>query len=124
MLHCTQKVHGEPQEHQVMVRVFWDGKIDQKRVDTALLAQCFCHLDVEKCAIRAKTFCLFAWFRCFQEEFDFSNDDRFDVTTTLSLGDRGNKSNNDDCTTPMGDGTHKKETGPHWKKVWVCPQST
>ena len=83
MLHCTQKVHGELQECQMMVHVLWIGKIDQKRVGAACLAQCFHHLDAEKCAIGAIAFHLFAWFRCTQEEFDFSNHDWFDVKTTL-----------------------------------------
>ena len=53
MLCYIHKVHGEPQEHQVMVCVLSDGKVNQKRVGTALLAQCFRHLDAEKCAIGA-----------------------------------------------------------------------
>ena len=64
MMCHTHKVCGEPQECQVMARALWGGKINQKKVGTAaLLSQCLCHLDAEKCAIGAKAFHLFAQFR-------------------------------------------------------------
>ena len=97
MLHYTHEFRGEPSEYEVLVRVLWDGKTNQKSAGKELLAQCFRHVDPTKCAVGAKALYLFARFRATDEQFDFSNNDWFDVKTAVALADRGNKQEKDYC---------------------------
>lgn len=106
MLFYTHQVPGEPSPYEVLVRVLWDGKTNQKQTGNALLAQCFRHVEPKKCAIGSKALYLFARFRVTEEEFDFTNNDWFKVKTAVTLADRGNKKETNFCE-PMGDGTYR-----------------
>ena len=101
---CRHNQHGEPSPYEVLVRVLWDGKTNQKSTGTALLAQCFRHVDVTKCAIGSKALYLFARFLETDEEIDFANNEWFKIKTAVALGDRGN-SRRRDFTKPLGSGS-------------------
>lgn len=107
MLFYKYDQHGEPNPYEILVRVLWDGKTNQKSTGTALLAQCFRHIDPKKCAVGAKALYLFARFRATGEEFDFTDNEWFSVKTAIAMADRGNKPT--DNTTPMGSGYYKKK---------------
>ena len=107
MLYYTHKLHGEPMDYEILVRVLWDGKTNQKSRGKALLAQCFRHLDPKRCAVGSKALYLFARFGVTEEEFDFTDNGWFEIKTAVALADRGNKKERD-FTKPLGDGTYKK----------------
>ena len=107
MLHYTHQQAGEPSPYEVLVRVLWDGKTNQKAKGKSLLAQCFRHLDPKKCAIGSKAFYLFSRFRCTDEDFDFLDNEWFEVKTAIPLADRGNKKTKNNKKA-MKSGTYKK----------------
>ena len=120
MMHYTHHARGEPQPYEVLLRVLWDGKTNQKSRGRALLAQCFRHLEAEKCAIGSKAMYLFSRFLCTQEEFDFLDNKWFDVKTAIPLADRGNRSRkSDDHTKRMGPGTYRKSLDTNQKALGI-----
>ena len=107
MVHYKNSVRGEPDAYEVMVRVLWDGKTNQKNTSKSFLAQCFRHIEAKQCAIGSKAMYLFARFVVTEEEFDFTNNDWFEVKTAVALADRSNKKVN--CyRKKMGPKTYEK----------------
>ena len=91
MVYYSNHFPGEPDPYEVMVRVLWEGKTNQKSTSKSFLAQCFRHIEPKQCAIGSKAMYLFARFRVTEEEFDFTNNEWFKVKTSVALADRGNK---------------------------------
>ena len=115
MVYYSNHVPGEPDPYEVMVRVLWEGKTNQKSTYKSFLAQCFPHIEPKQCAIGSKAMYLFARFRVTEEEFDFTNNEWFKVKTSVALADRGNKHSKRDFRKRMGPRTYAKVIKRHQK---------
>jgi len=108
MVHYSLKQHGEPDDYQVLLRVLWEGKTNQKNTSKAFLAQCFRHLDPNRCAVGSKAMYLYSRFLVTEEEFNFTNNDWFSRKTAVVLGDRGNTGRKRDLDTALGSGSYEQ----------------